>query len=120
MSKPLPDTVCVKDNDGFALIANKQARAVINRGFEKPRPRWRGVQSPDGALSSPTYRPLVLEPGPALYAMLCALHDAGLLALYWCDNCQGLHPVDGKQASELKYRALSGAEGVMPEHKTAQ
>jgi hypothetical protein len=80
----------------------------------------REIWSPELERYSPEYRALGIEPCSALCMMLCALHEAGLTTMFWCDDCDCLHPMDDKQAGELKYHAISGAEGVMPEHKTAQ
>jgi hypothetical protein len=119
--KPLPDALCQRSDEGFILAANKRARSVLNKGLEKPRPSWRWIaRVPDGVMHSPEYRALIVEPGPALCAMLCSLHNAGLQTLYWCDNCQGLHPVDDEQFKVLWMTAVSGAEGVMPAHETLQ
>jgi hypothetical protein len=121
MSEPLPDALCQKGDDGYILAANKKARAVLNKHFEKPRPSWRGIAHAPGAIiTSPAYRALEIDGGPAMLAMLCALHYAGLRTLYWCEGCGHLHVMDDERARVLWMTAVSGAEGVMPEHRSVQ
>jgi hypothetical protein len=122
MSTPLPDACCDIGPDGHAfLAANKKARRILDEGFGRPRPRWRGIKNtPGNAFKSPQYRVLELQRGPGLCAMLWHLHEAGCTAMYWCGNCDCLHSVDDKVAEAFKYAAVSGAEGVMPAHTTKQ
>jgi hypothetical protein len=106
----------------MVLAANKKGCLVLNKGLEGGgRGLWPKIaRMPGSVIYSPEYRALGIEPCSALCMMLCALHEAGLTTMFWCDDCDCLHPMDDKQAGELKYHAISGAEGVMPEHKTAQ
>ena len=57
---------------------------------------------------------------PSLCVRCFAHCTTPLQTLYWCDNCQGLHPVDDEQFKVLWMTAVSGAEGVMPAHETLQ
>jgi hypothetical protein len=116
----LPDAAVVPSEEkGHSfLVANKRARRELNKHFEKPRPVWR--QAEGGDLSSPRYRSLEIENGPVLAAMMWALHDAGMRAMFWCEGCQHLHLVDDERARQFKFLAVSGAEGVMPPHERAQ
>lgn len=124
MSEPLslPDAVCLSGRPGCALlVANKKARRILNEGFERPQPQWSGVENTAGnILTSPEYRAPEIERGPGLCAMLCALHEAGCALMYSCDECDCLHSVDDKAAKTFRHIAISGAEGVMPSHKTMQ
>jgi hypothetical protein len=117
-----PDAICIQGDDGYMkLAANKKARRVLNKCFERPRPTWHGIaRTPDSIINSPQYRALEIAAGPCLCAMLCALHAAGLTSMFWCENCEQLHLVNDEMAKELKFAAMSGAEGVMPAHGTAQ
>jgi hypothetical protein len=116
----LPDAAVVPGEEpGHSfLVANRRARAALHKGFERPRPVWR--QTEGGDLSSPKYRSLEIANGPGLAAMLWHLHDAGMVAMFWCDNHQQLHLVDDDYAEKFKFMAISGAAGVSPEHKVPQ
>jgi hypothetical protein len=114
---PLPDVLCQKgQEDGCViLVANKKARRFLNDGFDKPRPQWQAIgRKPDSVFNSPEYRAMQIERGPCLCAMLWALHDAGLTAMYWCDSCDRPHLVTDAAAEVFKHQAISGAAGVHP------
>jgi hypothetical protein len=119
-NKPLPDALCHKSDDpgSMPLVANKRARRVLNKAFEKPRPQRRKVTTIDGCLTD--HRAIEVGKSAALCAMLCALHDAHLEVLYWCEDCGNHHPLEDEDAKRLWYIAISGAEGVMPAHKSVQ
>jgi hypothetical protein len=114
-----PDAIVVPSGqEGYVyFVANKKARRFLNEGFD-PRPRW--VRTEGGEYSSPKYRSLEITQGPVSAALLVALHDRGLRAMVWCGACDCLHLVEGKLAQELKFYAISGAEGVSPAHGVTQ
>ena len=123
MSKSLPDAIYIRTGEGdMAIVANKRARRFINSGFDNGgRGLWTRIAwTPDGVFASPRYRALLIDNGPGVWAMLSALHQAGLQAMFWCDDCDRLHPVEGDIADRMRMAALSGAEGVLPAHGTVQ
>jgi hypothetical protein len=121
MNTPLPDAVCEADANGDAvLVMNKRARLFLNKHLSG-KVRWHKVaRTADGAIGSPEYRAIAIEPGPVVAAILCSLHEAGLRALVYCDECEAHHVVEGETAKHLKMTALTGAGGVLPPHPTPQ
>ena len=119
----LPDAVYVRSGEGpMVLVANRPARRFINKGFEgSVRGLWAKIgPTPGGAFKSPEYRALAIENGPGVWAMLSGLYRAGLGVMFWCDDCDGLHPVEGDIADRMRMVALSSADGVLPAHGTVQ
>jgi hypothetical protein len=116
----LPDVCTELRNDIVIVVANKKAREVLNQGFEKPRPRWGSIT--DGPFSSSEYRAITLDGdwSPMLAAMLCAVHLAGLQAMFMCEHCRKLHLVDDERAKRVWFHAIEGAKGVAPAHETLQ
>jgi hypothetical protein len=53
---PLPDVCTELQGD---KLANEKARRILNKGFEKPRPRWGSFAS--GPFPPSQYRALILE-----------------------------------------------------------
>ena len=106
----------------MVLVGNRKARRFINKGFEgSVRGLWAKIApTPDGAFKSPEYRALQVESGPGVWAMLSGLYRAGLEVMFWCDDCDGLHFVEGDVADLMRMAALSGADGVLPAHDTVQ
>jgi hypothetical protein len=74
----LPDVYIELRDETVVLVANKEARKVLNRGFEKPQPQWVEVCCDDLGISA-RYRALELcgDCSAVLAAMVCAVHNAG-------------------------------------------
>jgi hypothetical protein len=105
--------------DRVLLAATKKARRALNARFERPRPRWWPIEG-DDEFGSPDYRAIGIERGAALAAMAWHLHDAGMSVVWWCEKCGDLHALTDAQLPELKFFAITGAEGVSPAHGTPQ
>jgi len=118
---PYPDMYVEPRDDSFVLVANKKARKVLNCRFSKPPPRWASIKGSD-YLKSPEYRALLIGVGgeSVIAGMLCAVHEAGLLAMFMCGKCRDLHIVDDEQARRLSFQPIEGAEGVTPGNNTVQ
>ena len=121
MNTPLPDAVCETNAHGDVVFAmNRKARRLFDK-YASGKVRWHKIApTADGDISSPKYRALVLEPGPVIAAILCSLHEAGLLAVVQCEECEAYHVVEGETAKHLKMLATSGAGCVLPPHPTPQ
>ena len=120
MSEALPDAYSQKNNDGLVVVvANKKARRVLNANFKGSRPYW-GKTVGDNLLTSPTYRAIEIEDGPAMFAMLCTLHRAGLTVAYRCRDCDRIHTVDDEVAAIFSRLALAGNAEAAPAHVTVQ
>lgn len=121
MTTTLPDAICSPlANGNVALVMGKKARRFISKGLSG-KFHWRKTRpTRDTAVSSMNYRALVLEPGPAIPAMLCAMYEAGLLVHVHCDDCGEYHAVEPGLAKHMKMDAVAGAEGVLPPHSTLQ
>jgi hypothetical protein len=117
-----PDFYVEPQGDHIVLVANKRARAVLNQGFEKPRPRWLSMEGRSEFLTSPEYRCIVISSaGHGLAtAMLYVTYKAGLSTMFKCTKCAKLHIVDDKQAEHLLARTMETADGVLPAHGTIQ
>lgn len=78
-----PDLYVEPQESSFVVVANRKARKIINKAFEKPRPQW-GTVTGSSLLRSLEYRTLeIAEGGEAgIAAILCAAHRAGLFASY--------------------------------------
>lgn len=103
MSEPLtlPDAYAEPGSDGYTtIVANKKAREVLEKGFDKPGPRWRKVRG-SNILKSPEYRCLGIEDRPLPQILLSVIHQAGLMAMFTCTNCDKLHIMDDEQAARF-------------------
>jgi hypothetical protein len=122
MSAPLPDVYCEpQGGDTVVLVANKRVRRLLNARFE-PRPRWETIDGGSNYLKSPEYRTLTLEGNceAVVSAMLHAVHQAGMLAMFTCASCTELHIVDDERAERLWAVAIEGSDGALPPHWTLQ
>ena len=119
MTVILPDLFIQASGNGYAQIAaNKKARRVLNKGFEGGRPSWRKIAK--GNLTSPEYRAIEIDSSPVVAVMLVMVHEAGLAAMFWCENCGRPHSVDEDMAVALWQLAKAGSTAALPAHETVQ
>jgi hypothetical protein len=52
--------------------------------------------------------------------MLVHLFDPGCCSLMWCDSHNRYHGVTAKNVGTLRYEAVAGAIGTLPEHEVLQ
>ena len=55
-----------------------------------------------------------------LAVMLVMVHEAGLAATFWCENCGRPHSVDDDMAIALWQLAKAGSTAALPAHETVQ
>lgn len=109
-----PDVYAEPQGAGYAtIVANKKGRAALNRGFEKPRPRWAKLGR-SKYLKSPEYLCLSIENGAVPQVMLGAAHQAGCHVWFMCTLCDDLHVMDDALANRFITEATFVAEGVHP------
>jgi hypothetical protein len=119
----LPDVCTEPQGDTTMVIANRKARKLFNKHFERPRPQWNKINPDCGScFTSPEYKVLPLEGDctAVLSAMLCEAHRAGLSAAFICARCDKLHVVDDERAKKLWFDAVAGSENALPPPGTVQ
>jgi hypothetical protein len=111
MTASLPDAYAESRDGNTLLVANKKARKVLEKVFSKPRPRWGTVGGE--ALTSPEYRAIEVEDGPAPQVMLAAVHQAGLRVMFKCATCPEHHILDDAMAERFVKEAEALGQRVM-------
>jgi hypothetical protein len=109
--KPLPDVYAESGDDGYTtIVANRRARKLINKHFEKPRPLW-GCVGGD-VFTSPEYRAVGIGDGPVPQVLLAVAHQAGMKAMFKCLSCPQLHTMTDETAARFLKEAEASAERV--------